>query len=63
MPYALDLRDIIDSEVDVFELLQLVEALHFGYQITLHVQNLQMTAVHVKILDLLKVLLMKRDLQ
>ncbi len=63
MPDALDLANIVDSEVDVFEFFKLVEALHLGDKVALHVQNLQVTAINVQILYLLNVLLVQGDLQ
>ena len=62
MSNSLDLVDTVDGQVDVFELPQLVESLHLRDKVTLQVQDLQVAAIDVQILDLLQILLMQRDL-
>lgn len=62
MSNSLDLVDTVDGQVDVFELPQLVEPLHLRDKITLQVQDLQVAAIDIQILDLLQILLMQRDL-
>jgi len=56
---TLDLADIVDGKVDVFNLSELVEALHLRDQVALQVQDLQMPAIYVQILNLFYVLLMQ----
>ena len=61
-PDSFDFGDIIDGKIDVFELLKFVQTLHLRDEVALQIQNLQMSAIGVKIFNLFKVLLMERDL-
>lgn len=60
--YALYQANIVHSEVDIFELLELGKAFHSLDEVVLQVQDLQMAAVHVQIAYLLDTELMQGNL-
>lgn len=60
--YILNLGNIIKRKVQILQFLKLIQILHLLNNIVLQIENLEMPAEHIEVLNLDDLLLMERDL-